>query len=42
MKRLVEYPDLDWRKNPWEFTEPDIAYQAPVCLLLMPWTWPKK
>lgn len=26
MKRYVD--DLDWRKNPWEFNEPDITYQS--------------
>ncbi len=41
MKRLVEDPDLDWRKSPWEFTESDIGYQAPCCLLLSPFTWPQ-
>lgn len=39
MKRLVE--DLDWRKAPWEYTEPDIQYQVAVCQLLSAFTWPK-
>jgi len=40
MKRLVE--DLDWRKNPWEYTEPDIMYQSQVLRMLNAFTWPKK
>jgi endoglucanase len=39
MKKLIE--DLDWRKNPWEYNEPDIAYQVAVCQLLSAFTWPK-
>ena len=39
MKKLVEV--LDWRQKPWEFTEPDIAYQAAVCQLLSAFTWPR-
>ena len=39
MKRLVE--DLDWRKNPWEYTEPDIGYQSQVLRMLDAFTWPK-
>jgi len=39
MKRLVE--NLDWRQKPWEYTEPDIGYQAGVLHLLAPFTWPK-
>jgi hypothetical protein len=39
MKKLVE--DLDWRKNPWEYTEPDIIYQASVCQLFCAFTWPR-
>jgi hypothetical protein len=37
-KKLVE--DLDWRKNPWEFTEPDIMYQAQVVRCLDAFIWP--
>jgi hypothetical protein len=32
MKRYVS--DLDWRKSPWEFSEPDITYQSPCVTLL--------
>jgi hypothetical protein len=39
MKKLIE--DLDWRKNPWEYTEPDIAYQVAACQLLSAFTWPR-
>ena len=39
MKRMVEV--LDWRQNPWEFTEPDIAYQASVLQLLNIFIWPQ-
>jgi hypothetical protein len=39
MKRLVE--DLDWRKAPWEYTEPDIRYQVAACQLLSAFTWSK-
>jgi endoglucanase len=39
MKKLIE--DLDWRKNPWEYNEPDIAYQVAVCQLLSAFTWPR-
>jgi hypothetical protein len=39
MKKLIE--DLDWRKNPWEYNEPDIAYQVAVCQLLSLFTWPR-
>jgi hypothetical protein len=39
MKRMVEV--LDWRQNPWEFTEPDIGYQVSACQLLSIFTWPQ-
>jgi hypothetical protein len=39
MKKLIE--DLDWRKNPWEYTEPDIIYQVAVCQLFSAFTWPR-
>ena len=39
MKRYVDL--LDWRKNPWEFNEPDIAYQVADCRLLSVFTWPQ-
>ena len=32
MKRYVN--DLDWRRNPWEFSEPCISYQGPCTALL--------
>jgi nitroreductase len=40
MKRMVE--DLDWRKNPWEYTEPDIMYQSQCLRMLDAFTWPQK
>jgi hypothetical protein len=39
IKRLVE--DLDWRKAPWEFTEPDIAYQSEVMRMYGAFIWPR-
>ncbi len=33
MKKYIDI--LDWRKNPWEFNEPDITYQSPCATLLM-------
>ncbi len=33
MKKYID--DLDWRKKPWEFNEPDITYQSPCATLLM-------
>ena len=41
MKRLVEDEDLDWRKSPWEFNEPDIAYQSQVLRVLDAFIWPQ-
>jgi len=39
MKKLIEDEDLDWRKAPWEFTEPDIGYQAQVLRLMSGFIW---
>jgi endoglucanase len=40
MTRLIEDPDLDWRKNPWEFNEPDIMYQSQCLRVLDAFIWP--
>jgi hypothetical protein len=37
MRKLVEV--LDWRQSPWEWTEPDIGYQAQVLRLMGPFIW---
>ena len=42
MTRLIEDENLDWRKNPWEFNEPDIAYQAQVLRVLNAFIWPQQ
>jgi len=39
MKKLIEDEDLDWRKAPWEFTEPDIGYQSQVMRLMSGFIW---